>query len=84
MKIKEILEENNLRFCVCLSESEEMETPMIAIGINPCGKSDKHDQNLSFTVRRLQRIAQNEGRHSLFLINITPVIAPTVKDLLEK
>ena len=83
-------EHGNLhRWYVIHSDCGIIIDPLIAIGINPSGgteqsKTDGEPDKFSPTAKRLHRIAEKAGRHSIILFDITPVVDKTIKSLLTR
>ena len=77
------------RWYVLHSNCGSMKDPMIVIGINPSGGTVQSNikgepDKFSPTAMRLHRIAENAGKHSIILLNISPVVDKTVPGLLTR
>lgn len=70
------------RYEMWVSPTDNPQNPLIAIGLNPCGKTD--DVNFSRTTDNLRRIAFNNHYDGLIILNLCPVITDRASELRKK
>lgn len=71
--------DKNFRYEMWVSPTDNPRNPLIAIGLNPCGKTD--DENFSRTTDNLRKIAFNNHYDGLIILNLCPIITEKASDL---
>ena len=70
------------RYEMWVSPTENPKNPLIAIGLNPCGKTD--DKNFSKTTDTLRKIAFNNHYDGLAILNLCPLVTSDASELRNK